>query len=73
MLKNFDPENPEKGVYWTDDYRTEMPIFLKKEGPAARQPQTITEMWAEALKKYSSNPALTFEVKENVWKSISYQ
>jgi hypothetical protein len=60
MLDNFDPKCPEKGFYWTSDYRTELPIFVKQAGIGSLPPTTFTTVWRDLIKKYAERPALTF-------------
>ena len=73
MMKNFDPNCPERGFFWSNDYRTELPIFLSKKGTGSLPPQTIGQLWEEVLSKYSDKLALTFEVSEDKWKSVTYK
>ena len=59
-MKNFDPSCPEKGIYWSNDYKTELPIFLKKNTRASMQPETMGDMWKTTLSKYGNRPALSY-------------
>lgn len=61
MMKNFDPSCPEKGVYWTNDYHTELPIFINKNTRPSLQPETLSSHWKNVVEKYGNKPALSFE------------
>jgi long-chain-fatty-acid--CoA ligase ACSBG len=39
------PEDPVKNTLWTNDYTLELPIRMKKTGPASLTPITIVEMF----------------------------
>jgi len=35
IINHYDPKVPEKNFLWTDDYRVEMPVRVKKSGPGS--------------------------------------
>ena len=45
ILKNFDPQVPDRNFLWTTDYRVELPVKVKKSGKGSEQPSTFTKMW----------------------------
>lgn len=50
-----------KGKHWQSD-RTELaPVHLSKKGPAAKEPETITDLFVRAIKKRGSKLALCVE------------
>lgn len=47
ILNLYDPKDPHKNVYWTTNYRLEMPIRVKREGAGSETPITIIDMFKE--------------------------
>ena len=42
IIKEFDPNEPEKNIIWTTDITTELPILVKKKGPGKKYHRTLT-------------------------------
>lgn len=45
MKKAYDPEDPYKNVLWTTDYKMELPIKMREEGPNKRKPLTLVSIF----------------------------
>ncbi len=61
IIKNLDKQCPERNFLWCTDYKTELPVRVKKTGPGSEKPYTIGEMWQRNLKELSNNIALNYE------------
>lgn len=45
LAEVYDPKDPLKNINWTVDYKMELPIRMKREGPAADPPRTLIELF----------------------------
>lgn len=57
---------------WTDDYRVELPVRVKKEGEGAVKPITLGELFKRTVQKYGEELALTFQGMPKKWVSMTY-
>ena len=73
ILSHYDSKMPEKNFLWTDDYRVELPVRVKKEGPGSEKPYTLVQLWNEVLPKFSDLAALTWEDKPGHWASLTFK
>ena len=55
IIKNFNPENPDKNFLWTTDYKVELPVRVKKHGFGSETPYTFPEMWRQTMEKYADH------------------
>jgi long-chain-fatty-acid--CoA ligase ACSBG len=60
ILKNYDPEVPDRNFLWTSDFRVELPVRVKKTGLGSEKPYTVTEMWRRVMEIYANDNALNF-------------
>lgn len=60
ILKHFDPQRPERNFLWTTDYRVELPVRVKKDGPGSEKPYTLCEMWQMNIDQIGNLNALNF-------------
>ncbi len=49
IINHYDPQLPDKNFLWTDDYRVELPVRIKKQGPGSEAPFTLVQVWKETL------------------------
>jgi len=49
IINNYNPQIPQKNFLWTDDYRVELPVRVKKSGPGSELPFTLIQVWKESL------------------------
>lgn len=72
IIKNYDPENPGRNFLWTSDYKTELPVRVKKQGPGSEKPYTFPELWRRSVKQFGNHSALHFETEPNKWVTWNY-
>lgn len=73
ILNNFDAACPDRNFLWTTDYRTELPIRIKKSGPGSEKPYTFNQMWQQAVTKFGDCSSLNFEESPNKWVTWTYK
>jgi hypothetical protein len=65
-----DAAHSTKNILWTDDFKTELPIRMGKEGPSAIPPTTLIDEFRRVVRQFPDRSALSSK-HTGVWVSLS--